>query len=329
MIAVRVGSGSRVMVAAAAVLALPFAALAGPSPADKCEAGKNKTVGSYYSCLAKAEAKAITKAATPDYSKCTAKFNDKWDGAETKGDGECRDVVLTAPMNSYVAAQAAEAASVVAGAPIPDCAGDLVACEDDLTTCDGDLATCEAQPVGQVHETGQTICYDAAGSVIACTDTGQDGELQKGIADSFTDNGDGTITDNRTGLMWEKLSDNGDIHDKDDTYTWDNAFASKVATLNSGTFAGYADWRVPNTKELQSLVSFGAVGPSTHSAFHSDCVAACTVTTCSCTQSNNYWSSSTYQNDPPGAWYVSFNVGLTSFAHKSTSRGVRAVRAGS
>jgi len=303
MIAVRLSSGARGVIAAALVLAVPFAALAAPTAADKCEASKNKTAGAYYSCREKAEATGITKGLPADYSKCTAKFDDKWDGAEATGAGACPDAVLTAPMNSYIAAQAAEAASVVAGAPIPDCAGDLA-------TCDGDLATCEAQPLGQVHETGQTICYNTAGSVIACAGTGQDGELQKGLANSFTDNGDGTITDNLSGLMWEKLSDDGTIHDKDNTYTWLTAVTSKVATLNGGGgFAGHTDWRVPNRFELETLVNLGAVIPSTYSAFNTACPASCTVLTCSCTQSSNYWSSSTYQGTPTIAWNVYFTVG--------------------
>ena len=54
--------------------------------------------------------------------------------------------------------------------------------------------------------------------------------------------------DVNTGLMWEKLSDDGSIHDRDNLYTWDDAFAVKVATLNSGSFAGRTDRRVPNVK---------------------------------------------------------------------------------
>ena len=182
---------------------------------------------------------------------------------------------------------------------------------------------------GGLAKSGQTICYNTAGSVIACAGTGHDGELQKGVASSYTDNGNGTITDNLTGLMWEKLSYDGSIHDKDNTYTWDNAFASKVATLNSASFAGHNDWRVPNVKELQTLVSFGADNPSTYSAFNASCAASCTVLTCSCTQPNFYWSSSTLQFGPTNAWFVNFFDGGTVYYLKTDALYVRAVRAGS
>ena len=291
------------MIAAALALALPLAALAGPTPADKCEASKNKIAGAYYSCREKAEATAITKALPADYSKCTAKFDDKWGDAETKGAGDCPDNVLTPDMNAYIAAQAAEAALVVAGAPILG--------------------------VGQVHETGQTICYNAAGAVIACVGTGQDGEFLKGLANSFTDNGDGTITDNLSGLMWEKLSDDGSIHDWDTDYTWTTAVTTKIATLNSAVFAGHNDWRLPNRNELLTLANIGAVNPATFSAFNAACAPGCTVTTCSCTQSLAYWSSSTYQYDPTSAWAVYFDGGGTIENSKTANFNVRAVRAGS
>jgi hypothetical protein len=84
---------------------------------------------------------------------------------------------------------------------------------------------------GQRLKTGQTLCYDDVGTVIACAGTGQDAELQKGLAGAYTDNGNGTITDTGTGLMWEKLSDDGTIHDKDTAYTWLDAFSTKVAML--------------------------------------------------------------------------------------------------
>jgi hypothetical protein len=55
-------------------------------------------------------------------------------------------------------------------------------------------------------KTGQTTCYDLAGASRSCTGTGEDGESHKGITASYTDNGDETITDNNTGLMWRKCS---------------------------------------------------------------------------------------------------------------------------
>ena len=59
----------------------------------------------------------------------------------------------------------------------------------------------------KLPKTGQTNCYDTSGNVISCSGTGQDGELQKGVAWPslrFTDNGDQTVTDKLTGLMWAK-----------------------------------------------------------------------------------------------------------------------------
>jgi hypothetical protein len=58
-----------------------------------------------------------------------------------------------------------------------------------------------------VLQTGQDTCYGAGGGVIDCAGTGQDGELQTGLAwpaARFVDNGDQTVTDSLTGLIWTK-----------------------------------------------------------------------------------------------------------------------------
>jgi hypothetical protein len=177
--------------------------------------------------------------------------------------------------------------------------------------------------------TGQTTCYSLSGSVIPCAGTGQDGEIQAGATLAYTDNGDGTITDSNTGLMWEKLSDDGSIHDKDTTYTFTNAFAVKVATLNSGSFAGHTDWRVPNAKELQSIVNYQNVLPAVSSAFNSACTGGCMVTTCSCTVGSRYWTSSALASMASWAWIVAFNNGDVYVDVKTISAYVRAVRGGS
>ena len=167
--------------------------------------------------------------------------------------------------------------------------------------------------------TGQTTSYAP----------GDDGDVQAGAPLSYTDNGDGTITDNNTGRMWEKKSADGTIHDKDTTYTWANAFAVHIAGLNAGGgFAGHTDWRLPNVKELQSIVNYENFNPSVSSAFNTSCSATCTVLTCSCTAAPFYWSSSTIANDPTSAWVVSFFIGIELANGKGSISVVRAVRGG-
>ncbi len=78
------------------------------------------------------------------------------------------------------------------------------------------------------------------------------------------DIGDGTITDNVTGLMWSKTTDlNGDgTIDYDDKLTYDEA----VSRAESFDLAGYSDWRLPNAKELQSIVDYSRVPGASNSA---------------------------------------------------------------
>ena len=194
-----------------------------------------------------------------------------------------------------------------------------------------DDGICEAQPGGQrFPASGQTTCWNSAGTVIPCAGTDHDGDVQAGATLAYMDNGDGTITDNNTGLMWEKKSDDGSIHDKDAVYAWDDAFAAHVAVLKSSSFAGYSDWRVPNVKELQSIVNYeiAAPGPTVSPAFNTACAPSCTVTTCSCTQSGFHWSSTTYATSPLLAWGVRFLYGLVSYSDKPSNFYVRAVRGG-
>jgi hypothetical protein len=212
-------------------------------------------------------------------------------------------------------------------ASLATCTSDLGTCTTDLGTCSADLSTCMASQQ-RFPATGQTSCWNSSGSPISCAGTRHDGEIQAGETLAYQDNGDGTITDLNTKLQWEKLSDDGSVHDKDNTYVWDAAFASKVAQLNATNFAGYNDWRVPNAKELQSIVNYQNVGPAVSPAFNTGCAPGCSVTTCSCTVSDNPWSSTTYAVNPSFAWFVSLLDGhVHAYAETNPFR-VRAVRRG-
>ena len=197
------------------------------------------------------------------------------------------------------------------------------------------LVTTEAQAAltkGRPLKTGQTTTYGAAGDTTA------------GLSRMYNDLGNGVIKDQRTGLFWEKKSDDGGVHDKDNTYTWStgndsfNGTAKTVflAILNSRPpfliapcFGGFCDWRLPTLNELETIRDLDNLNPAVPAVFNTSCTAGCTVTTCSCTRSSYYWSSSTSQNSPSLAWGVVFGSGYVYDFSKSNDFFVRAVRSGS
>ena len=127
-----------------------------------------------------------------------------------------------------------------------------------------------------------------------------------GAFENFIDNGDGTVTNTDTGLMWQKDTD-------PDTYEWQDA----LSYCENLTLAGYDDWRLPNVNELQSLVDYERYSPTINTTYFPN------------TQSSYYWSSTTTPGYPDFAWYVYFSDGGVSFYYvKSYPRYVRAVRAG-
>lgn len=120
------------------------------------------------------------------------------------------------------------------------------------------------------------------------------------------DNGDGTVTDPRTGLEWQKVTATG-------TYTWEAAL-NYAESLDLG---GHTDWRLPNCNELQSLVDYSRNRPAVPTTLEES------------TESSFYWSSTTeifYSTNR--AWSVHFFSGSAGSRYKSNTSCVRCVRGG-
>jgi hypothetical protein len=114
-----------------------------------------------------------------------------------------------------------------------------------------------------VVDTGQEYCYSDTADIPCPTSSeafyGQDAQYQANMP-AYQDNGDGTVTDLVSGLMWAGSPDlNGDGRiDIDDKLTYDQA----VTGAGSFNLAGYDDWLLPTIKELYSLIAFSGVDPS-------------------------------------------------------------------
>ncbi len=149
-----------------------------------------------------------------------------------------------------------------------------------------------------VPSTGQTTAYR----------TGDDGDLEMGVpwpSPRFTDNADETVTDNLTGLMWAK---NANI---DGTRTWNDA----VDYCNTLDYAGYNDWRLPNVRELYSLIDISEHTPGLPEGNPYTGI-----------QNGYYWSSSTYAFSPDYAWAVYIYYGNVDCSSKTPAYYVWPVR---
>ena len=135
------------------------------------------------------------------------------------------------------------------------------------------------------------------------------------------DNGDGTITDTKTGLIWKQCLEGQSGSDcasgSVETFTWQQALQRAQTVNSSGGFAGFSDWRLPTIKELISLVEHQCVGP------------AINLTRFPHASSDGLWSSSAVAGHTSGAWFVSFYDGYTGWNSKFNGYSqLRLVRSG-
>jgi hypothetical protein len=152
------------------------------------------------------------------------------------------------------------------------------------------------ESLSTLPDTGQTASY---------TETfGEDSDYTINPP-SYTVNGDGTVTDNVTGLMWQQEDDNA-------TRPWFNAL-TYCENLDLGL---NTDWRLPTRKELMRLVNYGVYNPAIDPAAFPN------------TDSSVYWSSTTLASDTGSAWFVYFYDGLVYDDNKGNSYSARCVRGG-
>ena len=132
----------------------------------------------------------------------------------------------------------------------------------------------------------------------------------KAFVNDFTE-GNGTVMDHSTKLMWQKDTARDDIGDYE-PMTWIEA----LEYCENLSLGGYTDWRLPTVKELRSLVDYEKYLPAVNTAFFPN------------TPLDGYWSATTNVNDPITAWGISFTNGDVVRSDKSTLYYVRAVRGG-
>ena len=148
----------------------------------------------------------------------------------------------------------------------------------------------------------------------------------------WIDNGNETVTDNLTGLVWEKKTNLGGVHNVANFYTWtsndDDAsdedgtvFTNFLATLNADPgFAGANGWRLPTVFELQTILL-----ADPYPCGSSPCIDA----TFGPTLPVSYWSTTSGAKGlPSAAWDVDFDSGCVNCHTKISTFPARAVRGG-
>lgn len=125
------------------------------------------------------------------------------------------------------------------------------------------------------------------------------------LLDNLIINGDGSVTDKNTGLMWQQNSP--------DPMIWQKCLSASETSL----LALYNDWRLPTIKEILTIVYFDSINPAINVAFFPNTISV-----------DGYWSSTTYASSADRSWDVSFGYGTGGATNKNYSEYFRFVRSG-
>jgi hypothetical protein len=133
---------------------------------------------------------------------------------------------------------------------------------------------------------------------------------------AFTDNGNGTVTHSLTGLMWKQCAQGQSGANCSTGSTGTMTWSAALAAARNEVFAGNSDWRLPNKKELESIVETCGYNASINQTIFP------------ATFASNFWSGSSYVSNPAYAWNVYFLDGPTYALNKTLLNSVRLVRGG-
>ncbi len=166
------------------------------------------------------------------------------------------------------------------------------------------------------------LCCMVAATTVHAAQTCKTDSIPASTPDSqLIDNGNGTVTDTKTGLMWKQCLEGVDgdncENNSSSIFTWQKALQRPVTVNDAGGFAGYTDWRLPNIRELRSIVEEQCFNPAINLTYFPNTPSLLF---------SSVWSGSPNADSSDYAWNVNFSTGESNAFFRNLHYGVRLVR---